>query len=77
MADSNRDAREALSDLADPVVTAQRGESLGDGFVQGLSSHVDRVRGLVQTVDNDGTGFESHAGNLSYSLFIRLKGLGR
>ena len=28
--------------------------------------------GLVQIVNNDGAGFESHDGNLSYSLFIRL-----
>jgi len=47
MPDFNRDARQALSDLADPVVTAQRGQGLGDGFVQGLGSHVERVRGLV------------------------------
>ncbi len=49
-----------------------RGESLGDGFVQGLGRHVDCVGGLVQIVDNDGTGLKCHDGNLSYSLFVRL-----
>jgi len=60
-----------FSDVADPVVTAQRGEGLRDGFVKGFGRHVDHVRGLVQIVDNDGTGFESHDGNLSCSLFLR------
>jgi hypothetical protein len=31
------------------------------------------VRGVVQVVDNDGAGFGSHDGNLSYSLFVRLR----
>ena len=60
-----------FSDVADPVVTAQRGEGLRDGFVKGFGRHVDRVRGLVQIVDNDGTGSESHNGDLSFSLFLR------
>jgi hypothetical protein len=30
------------------------------------------VRGVVQVVDNDGTGLKHHDGNLSYSLFVRL-----
>jgi len=64
-----------FSDVADPVVTAQRGEGLRDGFVKGFGRHVDHVRGLVQIVDNDGTGFESHDGNLSYSPFVRPLGL--
>jgi hypothetical protein len=55
-----------------PFLVAQRGEGLGDGFVQGFGRHVDRVRGVVQIVDNDGAGFEGHDGNLSYSLFVRL-----
>src|SRR5438874_10454179 len=63
---------QSSSDLADPVMTAQRGEGLSDGFVQGFGGHVDRVRGLVQVVDNDGAGFEGHDGNLSYSPFIPL-----
>jgi hypothetical protein len=29
------------------------------------------VRGVVQIMDNDGAGFESHDGNLSYSSFVR------
>jgi len=53
-------------------MTAQRGEGLGDSFVQGLGGHVDFVRGLVQIVDDDNAGFKCHDGNLSYSLFVRL-----
>jgi len=64
-----------FSDVADPVVTAQGGEGLGDGFVEGRGSHIERMRGLVQIVDNDGTGFESHDGNLPHSPFIRPLGL--
>src|SRR5215813_3714195 len=72
MPDLHGHGSQSASDVADPVVTAQRGEGLCDGFVEGLGGHVDRVRGLVQIVDNDGTGFESHDGNLSYSPFVRL-----
>ena len=69
--DLHGDRRQPRSDVADPVVTARDGEGLGDGVVKGLGRHVERVRGLVQIVDNDGTGFKSHDGNLSYSLFVR------
>ena len=57
---------------ADPVVTACRGEGLCDGFVERRGRHVERVRSLVQIMDNDGAGFEGHDGNLPYSLFVRL-----
>jgi hypothetical protein len=30
------------------------------------------VRGLVQIVNNNGTGFKRHDGNLPYSPFVRL-----
>lgn len=53
-------------------MTAQRSEGLGDGFVQGLGGYVDRVRGVVQIVDDDGAGFKGHDGNLSYSFFVLL-----
>ena len=72
MPDFHGDGRQSFPDIADPVVTAQRGESLGNGFVQGLGGHVDRVRGLVQIVNNNGTGFKRHDGNLPYSPFVRL-----
>lgn len=71
MPDFHRGGCKAMPDVADPLVTAQRGEGLGDGFVEGLGGHVDRVLGVVQIVDNDGAGFESHDGNLTYSLFVR------
>ena len=72
MPDLHRNGGQTASDVADPVVAAERSEGLGDGFVQGLGRHVDRVRGVVQIVDNDGAGFEGHDGNLLYSLFVRL-----
>ena len=52
-------------------MTVQRGEGLSDGFVEGLGRHVERMRGVVQIVDNDGAGFKGHDGNLPYSLFVR------
>ena len=70
--DLHSNGGQSFSDVADPVVTAQRGEGLGDGFVQGFGGHIDRVCGAVQIVDNDGAGFKCHDGNLSYSLFVRL-----
>ena len=67
-----RNFRRALgTTVADPVMTTQRGEGLGDGFVEGFCRHVERVRGLVQIVDNDGTSSKSHDSNLSCSLFVR------
>ena len=51
-------------------MTPQRGEGLGDGFVEGLGGHVDRVLGVAQIVDNNGAGFERHDGNLTYSPFV-------
>ena len=72
MPDLHGHGGQSASDLADPAFAAQCGEGLGDGFVQGFGRHVDRVCSLVQIVDNDGAGFESHDGNLSYSLFVRL-----
>lgn len=77
MPDLHGNGGQSASDFTGPVLTAQGGEGLGDGFVQGFGRHVDRVRGLVQIVDNDGAGFESHDGNLSYSLFVRLRTFGR
>jgi hypothetical protein len=52
-------------------VAACRGEGLGDGFVERRGCHVERVRSLVQIMDNHCAGFERHEGNLPYSLFVR------
>ena len=67
----NGDRRQCLSDVADPVVPAHGGEGLGNRFVERFRRHVELVRDVVQIVDNDGAGFKSHDGNLSYSLFVR------
>jgi hypothetical protein len=72
MPDLHGNGGQSFPDLADPFVTAQRSESVGDSFVQGLGRHVDRVRDLVDVLDNNGAGFKGHDGNLSYSLFVRL-----
>jgi hypothetical protein len=70
--DLHGDRRQPCSDVADPVVTANHGEGLSDRFVERFRRHVELVRDVVQVVDNDGAGFRSHDGNLSYSLFVRL-----
>ena len=72
IADLHGDRCQSASDLTDPVLPAHGGEGLGDSFVERLRRHVERMRGVVQIVDNDGAGFKSHDGNLSYSPFIRL-----
>ena len=64
------DGGESFSDVANPLVTADCGESLGDRFVESLSRHVERMRSAVQIIDNHGAGFE-HPDNLPYSLFVR------
>ena len=74
--DLDGDGRQPASDIADPVVEAQGGEGLGDGFVKGLRRHVERVLCFVQVVDDDGAGLERHEGNLSDSLFVRLANQG-
>jgi len=71
MPDLHGNGGQSFPDIADPVMTAQRSERLGDGFVQGLGRHIDCVLDLVQIVDNDGTGLKRHNVNLSYSLFVR------
>jgi hypothetical protein len=71
--DLHGDGGQPCSDVADPVVTAHHGEGLGDRFVARLRRHVELVRGVVQVVDNDGAGFGSHDGNLSYSLLFALR----
>ena len=71
--DLHGDGGQPCPDVADPVVTAHHGEGLGDRFVERFRRHVELVRGVVQVMDNDGAGFGRHDGNLSYSLFVRLK----
>jgi hypothetical protein len=53
---------------------AHGGEGLRNGFVERFRCHVQRMRSIAQIMDDDGAGFEGHAGNLSYSLFVRLLG---
>jgi hypothetical protein len=72
MADLDRSGGQSFSDVADPVMLAQRGEGLGDRFVERFSRHVEFVGGIVQIVDNNGASFKSYDGNLWYSLFVRL-----
>jgi hypothetical protein len=43
-----------------------------DGLVERRDRHVERVRSLVQIMDNDCAGFEGHEGNFPYPLFVRL-----
>ena len=71
--DLHGDGGQPCSDVADPVVTAHHGEGQGDRLVERLCRHVELVRGVVEVMDNDGAGFGRHDGNLSYSLFVRLK----
>ncbi len=58
MPDLHGNGGQSSSDVAYQIMATQRGESLGDGFGEGFGRHVQRVRGLVQILDNDGTGFE-------------------
>jgi len=58
--DLHADGAKSFSDVANPLVTLDRGDSLGNCFVESLGRHVGRMRGTVQIVDNDGAGFERH-----------------
>ena len=69
--DLHGDGGKSFSDVANPLVTADRGESLGNRFVETLSRHVERMRSAVQIIDNYGASFERHPDNLPYSLFVR------
>ena len=72
ISDLDGDCGQSPSDVSNPVVTARRDEGLCDRFGQRRGCHVDRVHGVVQIVDDDGTGFKKHQRNLIYSLFVRL-----
>ena len=54
MPDLDGDRRQSFPNVADPVVTAQRGKGLADRFVEPLGRHVECVRGLVRIMDNVG-----------------------
>jgi hypothetical protein len=58
-------------------VSGKDGEGLSDGFVEGLCRYVERVRRLIQIVDNDCAGPKRHEGNLAYSPIVRLLVSGR
>ena len=58
--DLHGDCAKSFSDVANPLVTLDRGDSLGNCFVESLGRHLERMRGAVQIVDNDGAGFERH-----------------
>ena len=65
VSDLHGDCRQPCSNGADPVVTTHHGERLSDRFVEGLRRDVQRMRGIVQIVNDDGAGLEGHDGNLS------------
>ena len=62
-----------LPDLADPTAGAQRGQSLRQRLIQGLSRDINGVGRLVKVVDNDSASLQGHESNLSHSSFVRLK----
>jgi hypothetical protein len=53
-------------------VTTRRGKGLCDVFVERRGGHVERVRNLVQIMDNDCAVFEGHEGNLPYFSICSL-----
>ena len=57
MPDLHGDIGQSESDVADPVLTAECGEGLGDGLVEGFCRHVERMLSFVQVVDDDGCRF--------------------
>ena len=54
------DGRESCPDLTDPVARGKGGERLGDGFIKRLRCHIQRMRSVVQIVDNDRAGLGRH-----------------
>ena len=71
MPDLHGSGSQSFSDVADPVMTVEGSEGLGDRLVERSRCDIDRVGGLVQIVDNDRAGFKRHDDNLPYSLFVR------
>jgi hypothetical protein len=53
LSDADGDCGQAFAYLTGPFVAAQRGQGLGDGFVEGFCRDIESVRGLVQIADND------------------------
>src|SRR5580692_7727467 len=60
---------ETGSDLPHPLICAERGQSLSDGFVKGCRGHVDGVDRVVHVVDRDSASTDRHRSTLPYSLF--------
>lgn len=67
MPDLDCNGGHSFSDVAYPVVSGKN----GDGFVESLCRYVERVRCLIQIVDNDGAGSKRYACNLTYSPIVR------
>ena len=61
LSDADGDCGQAFAYLTGPFVAAQRGQGLGEGFVEGFCRDIESVRGLVQIADNDPAGFQRHA----------------
>jgi hypothetical protein len=53
IADPHSNGGQSASEVTDPLVTARRGEGLGDRFVERLGGYVERMGGIVQVMDND------------------------
>ena len=66
---SARDAHggQSFSDFVYPVVVGKDSEGLGEGFVESLCRYFERVRRLIQIVDNDRAGPVRHACNLDWT----------
>ena len=64
--------RQSFSYFPDPLTAAQRRQSLSDSFVERCRGHIERMRNLVQILDGDGAGAESHRLTLAFSLSVRL-----
>ena len=71
MPDRDGNGGHSFSDVAYPVVSGKDGEGLGDSFVESLCRYVERVRRLIQIVDNDRAGSKRHACNLASSPIVR------
>jgi hypothetical protein len=52
--DLHGDGGKSFSDVANPLMTANRDENLGNCFLESLGRHVERMHGTVQIVDNHG-----------------------
>jgi len=61
----------------DPIVGTKNSQRLGDRLIKAAGRHLDGVFNPATIDAGNSAGLQGHFSQLSYSLFIRYKGVGQ